>query len=406
MHSRTEQDQKHPERFDPETESGKLIDAEHRGRYLWAAQVAQGKTVLDAGCGLGYGLKILLAAGASEVAGVDIDAGAIEEASRVLNGDAASARRGNVCDLDFDQASFDLVVCFETIEHLEDAPAALAEFHRVLRPDGLLLVSSPNPDAYPPGNRHHVREYKPQELADLVSEHFGNVERYRQDASLISNIKAASGRESQNEGAGNPPGVLDSGALEPGHEAFGLVAAGDGALPPLRGFLAVAEPFELKWWSDQLAAARADAEAATVDAEAAVAAAKSDARETIAAIEERTRGQLAEQESALAAARQAAAAAEEKARERIGQLERDSQESLARAEERKRLAEGRAREASSSLLEANQELAQIPLLKHRLAELHEEHAQLWGRFNELEGSRSWRFTSPLRRFRAYFRFRH
>ncbi len=384
---------KHPERFDPEEDSGKLIDAEHRARYHWAAQVATGKRVLDAGCGLGYGTEILSSAGAAEVVGVDLDAEAVEEARRRVNG-AGDIRRGDVQRLDFDDRSFDLVVCFETIEHVEGAPSALAEFHRVLRPGGVLLLSSPNPDAYPPGNEHHVREYKPGELVDLVCEHFRNVEYHRQAALLASGIELGNGR-SNGQNGGTPQATrLQTRELEPGREQFGLIAASDAEVPNLDRFLALAPPFEVRWWAEQLAAAHAEADEARAESAKAIEAAREDALATVTSIEDRARRQLAEKGDELENVKGNASAAV-----------RESQRLLAQTEAQARLLEERLQETSRGLLESNQELAQVPLLKHRLAELHEEHAQLWGRFNELAGSRSWRLTAPLRRFRAYFRFR-
>lgn len=53
---------------------------------------------------------------------------------------------------------------WETIEHIDEGDRALTEFKRVLRPDGILLVSSPNPGVYPPGSDFHIHEYTPQEL--------------------------------------------------------------------------------------------------------------------------------------------------------------------------------------------------------------------------------------------------
>jgi SAM-dependent methyltransferase len=397
MLSGSQEIDKHPERFDPEAESGKLIDAEHRARYHWAAQVAAGKRVLDAGCGLGYGIEILSSAGAAEVIGLDLNAEAVEEARRRING-AGSIRQGDIQGLDFDDDSFDLVVCFETIEHVKEAPAALAEFHRVLRHGGVLLLSSPNPDAYPSGNEHHVREYKPRDLVDLVCERFCNVEYHRQAALLASGIEGGNG----NGGNGSAPQAtrLQTRELEPGREQFGLIAASDAEVPHLDRFLALAPPFEVRWWSEQLAAAQAKTEEAKTEAEKAVEAAREDALATITSIEERARRQLAEKDAALETAKGDVAAAAE----RFQALEREAQKLLAQTQAEARLVEERLRETSKSLLESNQELAQVPLLKHRLAELHEEHAQLWGRYNELASSRSWRITSPLRSFRAYFRF--
>lgn len=401
MLSESQEIDKHPERFDPEAESGKLIDAEHRARYHWAAQIAAGKRVLDAGCGLGYGIEILSSAGAAEVIGLDLNAEAVEEARRRING-AGPIQQGDIQGLDFGDDSFDLVVCFETIEHVEEAPAALAEFHRVLRPGGVLLLSSPNPDAYPSGNEHHVREYKAGELVDLVCEHFRNVEYHRQAALLASGIEGGNGNGSSNGGNGNAPQAtrLQTRELEPGREQFGLIAASDAEVPNLDRFLALAPPFEVRWWSEQLAAAQAKIEEAEAEGKKAVESAREDALATITSIEERARRQLAEKDAELEAAKGDVAAAAE----RFQALERESQRLLAQTQAEARLVEERLKETSKSLLESNQELAQVPLLKHRLAELHEEHAQLWGRYNELANSRSWRITSPLRSFRAHFRF--
>jgi SAM-dependent methyltransferase len=404
MLSRSQEIDKHPERFDPEEDSGKLIDAEHRARYHWAAQVAASKRVLDAGCGLGYGTEILSSAGAAEVIGIDLNAEAVEEARRRING-AGTVQQGDVQGLEFGDQSFDLVVCFETIEHVEEAPSALAEFHRVLRPGGVLLLSSPNPDAYPPGNEHHVREYKPGELVDLVCEHFSNVEYHRQAALLASGIELGNGGSHGQNGDAPQTTRLQTRELESGREQFGLIAASDAEVPHLDRFLALAPPFEVRWWSEQVAAAHAEADEARAESEKAIEAAREDALATVTSIEERARRQLAEKSDELEAAKSSAAAAEQQAAERIQALERESQKLLAQAQAQARLVEERLQETSRSLLESNQELAQVPLLKHRLAELHEEHAHLWGRFNELEGSRSWRLTSPLRGFRAYFRFR-
>jgi 2-polyprenyl-3-methyl-5-hydroxy-6-metoxy-1,4-benzoquinol methylase len=394
-----------PERFDPATEAGKLIDADHRARYCWAAPAASGRKVLDAGCGLGYGLKILLAAGASEVVGVDLDADTVAEARRRLNGDAGSVEQADIRDLQFDQGSFDLIVCFETIEHIEDPEGALAEFRRVLRPEGLLLLSSPDPDVYPPGNEHHVHEYKPEELVELVSRHFGEAESYSQAAWLASDIAPAAGQGSSQNGSAPGVQVSPVSGAAPAEAVYTVIAASDQPLPNLGRLLALAAPFEVRWWSEQVAAARENAEQASAKAKEVVEAAKEDARETITAIEERTRRQLAEAQAGLERAEASRIAVEQEAQARIEQLEKESQHLLAQGQERERLADARLREVSKSLVDANQELAQIPLLKHRLAELHEEHADLWRRFNTVEGSRSWRMTEPLRKFRAYFRVR-
>jgi len=172
------------ERFVPERDRGRLIEVEHVVRYRWAAQVAASRSVLDAGCGTGYGSAILAAAGASEVIGIDI---AAEVVTRTADKDeAVSLRAGDVRALDFEDGRFDLVVCFEVIEHLDDPMAALDELARVLAPDGLLLLSSPNRGVYPPGNPHHRHEFTPAELEAAVRERLPNVRLVHQSDHLVS----------------------------------------------------------------------------------------------------------------------------------------------------------------------------------------------------------------------------
>lgn len=338
----------HPPRFDPEQEPGKLIDAEHRVRYLWASLVVAGKEVLDAGCGLGYGTEILASAGASRVAGIDIDAEAVSEAQQRLNGLARAIHGGDIRELEFEDDSFDVVVCFETIEHLEEAERAFLEFRRVLRPGGLLLVSSPNPDVYPQGNEHHVHEYRPPELVGTAARYFPNVGSFSQAAWLASGIEPAPDAGHLRNGSSHRVRAWSTAPLEPGHEIFTIVAASDGDLPRLPNCVAFAGAFEVKWWSERVDEAKRDS-----------------------------------QEAAVA-------------------LEREARQTLARAAAREAEMAKRLEKTGQALVDSNQKLAQVPLLKHRLAELHEEHAQLWARFNEIEGSRSWRLTAPLRRFRAFF----
>src|SRR5204862_756713 len=123
-----------PERYDPELRQGSIIAAEHRVRYRWAATAAEGKAVLDAGCGAGYGSAILADAGARSVTGLDIDPGAVAgAASSYGKVGAIEFVRGDVRELPFEDRSFDLIVCFETIEHVEDPDTALDELRRVLR---------------------------------------------------------------------------------------------------------------------------------------------------------------------------------------------------------------------------------------------------------------------------------
>ena len=177
------------ERFVP-GEKGEIW-IEHWHRYHFAARWAPGKRVLDVACGEGYG-SALLARTASAVTGVDIASDAVERARSNyalanLAFECASCER-----LPFPDASFDLAVSFETIEHIEAQAAFLDELARVLAPDGVLVLSSPNRAEYSDArgfhNPFHVKELYREELAKLVEERFPFVAWYGQRATFFSVI--------------------------------------------------------------------------------------------------------------------------------------------------------------------------------------------------------------------------
>jgi ubiquinone/menaquinone biosynthesis C-methylase UbiE len=141
------------------------IAYEHWHRYAFARQFAAGKRVLDAACGEGYG-SALLGVVAESIVGVDIDASAIAHASeRYGKGDRVRFVTGSCSALPLPNASVDAVVSFETIEHLDaaDQPKMIAEFARVLKPEGLLVISSPNKRLYSDA-REYVNEFHRHEL--------------------------------------------------------------------------------------------------------------------------------------------------------------------------------------------------------------------------------------------------
>jgi SAM-dependent methyltransferase len=170
------------ERFDPRSFHGELVEAEHMARYRWAAGVTSGREVLDAGCGEGYGCRLLMdVGGATRCVGVDVDESTVA-AARAAYGDRNGLEYvvGDVTNLPFDEDSFDVVTCFETIEHVKAQPEAIAQLERVLRPGGSLLISSPNRGVYPEGNPFHERELTAAEFEELLSGHFPHVRLLRQ----------------------------------------------------------------------------------------------------------------------------------------------------------------------------------------------------------------------------------
>ncbi|MDN5924955.1 MAG: class I SAM-dependent methyltransferase [Xanthomonadales bacterium] len=171
------------ERFTPECV--REIWYEHYHRYAFALPLARGKRVLDAACGEGYGSKSL-AAVATSVLGVDIDAATITHAqARYRDQTNLSFRSADVTALDaLPDASFDLITCFETLEHVEAQEALLAGFARLLTPSGLLLISSPDKAEYSDKrgfrNEYHVRELYRDQLQALLAKHFPQVRLFAQ----------------------------------------------------------------------------------------------------------------------------------------------------------------------------------------------------------------------------------
>ena len=148
---------------------------EHAARYVYAMPFVENKTVLDIACGTGYGIG-LLRSKAKFVAGVDIDTAAAQEA-KLECGDNASVLLGNGLGLPFHDAGFDVITSFETLEHLHERNQFLAELRRVLRPGGMLVLSTPNanytqPLNGKPANQFHIHEYTPEELKTEIQTQF------------------------------------------------------------------------------------------------------------------------------------------------------------------------------------------------------------------------------------------
>ena len=164
------------ERFLPWIEDA-TIAYEHLHRYAYASQFVAGAVVLDLGSGEGYGAS-LLARTASAVIGVDVDPESVSHAQRKytrpnLDFVAASAMQIPFVD------PIDVVVCFETLEHIDDQHDLIREAKRLLKPEGLLIISTPDKRTYSDephaDNPFHTRELYFEEFRELLGTHFNAV---------------------------------------------------------------------------------------------------------------------------------------------------------------------------------------------------------------------------------------
>lgn len=171
----------------------------HLERYEFAAKYAKEKKVADIACGTGYGSRLLSEKGrALNVVGVDVSEDAVTYARKKHSpkGVKFIVAPGEKSGLA--TAEYDLVVSFETIEHVEDADFLIEEFARILKPGGVLICSVPNqwPLEQTP---HHVKEYDYSSFQDLLSEHFDVAGMFNQNSG--SNVEF---------NRGQPAGIIET----------------------------------------------------------------------------------------------------------------------------------------------------------------------------------------------------
>ena len=225
------------------------IAYEHWHRYAFARRFVAGKRVLDAACGEGYGTA-LLGAHADSAVGVDIDAATVAHAS-VRYGQGVRVRfiEGSCAQLPLPDASVDVVVSFETVEHLSaaDQPRMIAEFARVLAPDGIVVISSPNKRLYSDErayvNEFHLHELYRADFARLLAGAFPALSWHHQRVATWSGIWAErSGAEARTAEAwlGNAEGVTPY-QTEDGMYFVVIAARTAAALPPSPGLSLLAD---------------------------------------------------------------------------------------------------------------------------------------------------------------------
>lgn len=156
---------------------------EHLHRYALACDLAAGLDVLDIACGEGYGSN-LIAGCARSVVGVDVAADAVAHASMKYRRHNLRYAHGSATAVPLPDDAVDLVVSFETIEHLREHDEMLTELRRVLRPGGRVIISSPDRRYYSEATGHvnpfHLRELSCDEFRELVARFFPHSRLLRQ----------------------------------------------------------------------------------------------------------------------------------------------------------------------------------------------------------------------------------
>lgn len=162
-----------------ETDKGAV--SVHLKRYVFAREFCGGKVVLDAACGSGYGSSYL-AETAAHVTGIDLSPEAVDYAWKRYSGPNICFETMDAVHLRFGDNTFDTIVSFETVEHVSDVGAYLNEVRRVLKPDGVYLVSTPCAprSTQTPENPFHVQEWSAPDFSKLLSGYFDSVRMFGQ----------------------------------------------------------------------------------------------------------------------------------------------------------------------------------------------------------------------------------
>lgn len=203
---------------------------EHLHRYALAMELLKGKKVLDIACGEGYGANLLSSVAAS-VTGVDIDPAVISRATNTYRSPNLEFLTGSATELPVPADTYEAVVSFETLEHISQHEKMLAEIKRVLKPGGLLLISTPDKKNYSDRtgykNPFHLKELYAEEFTALLEKYFSHIRMMNQQIALSSVISAAT-----NSGFSPYTGDFSAITRDDGADRLYCIAlASDGEIP-------------------------------------------------------------------------------------------------------------------------------------------------------------------------------
>jgi SAM-dependent methyltransferase len=178
------------------------ISYDHIARYRFAERYVKGKKTIDLGSGTGYGTHSL-SKFAKNILGVDISEEAVAHATWCYDASNLRYEVGDVTNLSYPDESFEAAISFEVIEHLGRPEDLVKEALRLLKADGVFVVSTPDKQTYSNDrnhvNPHHLKEMYPLEFREILERHFRHVHIYRQGA-LAGNIITPDLRELPQDG--------------------------------------------------------------------------------------------------------------------------------------------------------------------------------------------------------------
>lgn len=181
------------ERFNLEEGQADILSNEHWLRYEAVAPLVKDKLVLDIACGSGYGTDYLAGRGAKEIIGADINEKSIRRNQAYYHKTNLKFQTADALKLPFENNKFDLIVSLETIEHFsaDHQKTFLTELKRVLKEEGLLVISTPNAEASRVKNPWHLKELVKDEFSALLQDNFKNSRIYEQGSALATFIKGS-----------------------------------------------------------------------------------------------------------------------------------------------------------------------------------------------------------------------
>lgn len=368
------------------------IEFEHLHRYCIARDLCDGLDVLDVASGEGYGAA-LLAGLSRSVIGVEIDQASVDHAQAQYGNDKLRFLRGDALDLPLPDSSIDLVISFETLEHLSDQTRFLAEVRRVLRPGGVFVVSTPERMVYSAAgsdpNPYHVLELTEGEFVTLLSQHFSASKVLRQRP-VLGSVVVGGGADWRSYERRSAEIIEASSGLSRPHYLLGI--ATDGALPALASsaYLDSRRVHDVMEAAARLPATQARADGLEVERDAV----EADAMRVRAAADQEAERLHNKAVDALAVERKARVAAEIAQRRTLQERDTGRREARAELESARRQERNTAvAELARQQAEAHARLHAVQLARAR-AEAHEAH--LLGMLHTIHSTMSWRLTGPLR----------